>query len=151
MNRIRCFAPERLESAFPWPLWAVGWLAVFRAFLWLAWEPAASEELLRLLGWKYLLGAGPYLACALGLWRRCRWAAWGMVLLAAADLALLAVVPRSVYAYLVDSEIFPFSIALSLILLVCGGPLGDVAVLALVPRLLRSTAASRVGRAAEGG
>lgn len=147
MIRIRFFPPERLETAFPWPLWAVGWLAVFRAFLWLAWEPAVGEEVLRLLGWKYLLGVVPYLACALGLWRRCRWAAWGVIVLAAADLALLAVAPRSLTAYLVDSEIFPFSVALSLVLLFCGGPLGDLAVLVLSPRLLRPTAA-RGGRPA---
>lgn len=146
--QTRFFPSERLETSFPWPLWAVGWLAVLRASLWLAWEPALAEPLVRLVGWKYLLGALPFLACAAGLWRRERWAAWGMIALAAADLAFLALWPRSFPAYLVDSEILPFAVLLSGVMLVCGGPLGDAAVLVLAPRLLRLTAGPRPSRAA---
>lgn len=141
--RTRFFPAERLETSFPWPLWALGWLAVFRASLWLAWEPAVAEPVVRLVGWKYLLGALPWIACAAGLWRGERWAAWGAIVLAAADLALAVLWPRSLPAYLVDSEILPFTVLLSGVMLLCGGPLGDVAVLVLAPRLLRLTAARR--------
>ena len=39
--------PERMYPDFPWQLWAIGWLAIFKALLWLAYEPAVNETLLR--------------------------------------------------------------------------------------------------------
>jgi hypothetical protein len=91
------------------------------------------------VGWKYLLGAPPLLICAVALWRRRRWAAWGLTVLAAVDLVVLAVAPASLQAYLVDSEVAVFSILLSAVVLVCGGPLGDVLILCGVPAMFRNT------------
>jgi hypothetical protein len=136
---IQIFPAERMHTDYPWQLWAVGWLAVFKALLWLAFEPAVPEAVLRLVGWKYLLGAVPLLVCGVGLWRRERWAAWGLTVLAAADLLLLIGMPQSIHAYLVDSEVFLFSVILSLVVQVCGGPVGGLLVLCAAPAMFRNT------------
>ena len=136
---FKMFPAERMHADYPWQLWAVGWLAVFKAILWLAYEPAVPEAVLRLVGWKYLLGSGPFLVCGIGLWRRERWAAWGLTVLAAAELMLLMVMPQSLYAYLVDSEVFIFSVILSGVVLVCGGLAGDILILCAAPSMFRNT------------
>jgi hypothetical protein len=136
---FKLFNPERMHPDFPWQLWAIGWLAIFKAILWLAYEPAVNEAFLRLVGWKYLLGAVPFLVCGVGLWRRKRWAAYGLSVLAAVDLAVLAWMPQSLQAYLVDSEVFLFSMALSAVVLVCGGPVGDLLIFCAGPAMFRNT------------
>jgi hypothetical protein len=136
---FKIFNPDRMHPEFPWSLWAIGWLAVFKAILWLAYEPAVNEVYLRLVGWKYLLGAVPFLVCGVGLWRRERWAAYGLSILAFVDLALLFWMPKSVNAYLVESEVFLFSVILSAVVMVCGGPVGDLLILCASPALFRNT------------
>jgi hypothetical protein len=136
---LKLFPAERMNTDYPWSLWAMGWLAIFKAVLWLAHEPALAEAVLRLVGWKYLLEALPLLVCGVALWRRRRWAAWGLTALAVADLVFLAVMPASLQAYLVDSEVAVFSILLSGVVLVCGGPLGNLLILGAVPAMFRNT------------
>jgi hypothetical protein len=133
------FPAERMNTDFPWPLWAIGWLGVFKAILWLAWEPVMPEALLRLVGWKYILGAAPALVFGVGLWWRRKWAAWGMTLMAAAELVFLLVLPRSINAYLVDSEVGALSVLLSAVVLVCGGPAGSILILCGAPSMFRAT------------
>jgi hypothetical protein len=137
--QLKLLPAERMNVDYPWSLWAIGWLAIFKAVLWLAYEPALPQAILRLVGWKYLLGALPMLICGVALWRRRRWAAWGLAVLAAADLVLIVVVPATLQAYLVDSEVMIFSILLSAVVLVCGGPVGDVLILCGVPAMFRNT------------
>jgi hypothetical protein len=139
MAKLRIFPADRMNVDYPWVLWALGWLAVFRAILWLAYEPVVPEAVLRLVGWKYIIGAVPFLACGVGLWRRRRWAAWGLTALAVLDLAVLALAPQSFFAYLVDSEVFAFSVVLSAVVLVSGGPVGNLLILAGLPSMLRNT------------
>jgi hypothetical protein len=143
MRGLNVFPAERMHTDFPWPLWAIGWLAIFKAILWLAYEPVLPDPVLRVLGWKYILEALPLFVCGVALWRRQRWAAWGLALIAAADLALLVMLPQSFYAYLVDSEVFLFSILLSAVVLVCCGPVGDILILCGGRSLFRNTAARR--------
>ena len=137
--QLKLFPAERMNVDYPWSLWAIGWLAIFKAVLWLAYEPVLPEAILRLVGWKYLLGAVPMLICGVALWRRRRWAAWGLAVLAAADLVLIVVVPPTLQAYLVDSDVMIFSILLSTVVLVCGGPVGDVLILCGVRAMFRNT------------
>jgi hypothetical protein len=59
--------------------------------------------------------------------------------MAAAELMLLIVMPQSMYAYLVDSEVFLFSAILSVVVLVCGGPVGDILILCAAPSMFRNT------------
>jgi hypothetical protein len=139
MMGLKFLPAERMHTEFPWPLWALGLLAIFKAILWVAYEPVLPGPVLRVVGWKYLLEAAPLILCGVGLWRRRRWAAWGLTLLAAADLALFAILPQSIHAYLVDSEVFLFSILLSAVMLVCGGPVGDILMLCGVVAMFRNT------------
>jgi len=139
MMSLRLFPAERMDTDFPWMLWAIGWLAMLKALLWLAYEPVMPEEILRLLGFKYLLAAVPMIVCGVGLWNRRRWAAWGLVVLAAADLIFLMLVPQSFFAYLIDSEVQIFSVVLSGIMLICEGPAGDVLILLAAVALFRET------------
>jgi hypothetical protein len=137
--KLKLFPGERINVDYPWSLWAIGWLAIFKAVLWLAYEPVLPEAILRLVGWKYLLGAVPMVICGVALWRRRRWGAWGLVILAAAELMLIVWVPPTLQAYLVDSEVLVFSILLSAVMLVCGGPVGDALILCGVPAMFRNT------------
>jgi len=139
LMKLRLFPAERMDTDFPWMLWAIGWLAMLKALLWLSYEPVLPEEILRLLGFKYLLFAIPLIVCGVGLWSRRRWAVWGLLVLAAADLMFLLLVPQSIYAYLVDSEVQIFSVVLSGIMLICGGPAGDVLILLAAAGLFRET------------
>ena len=133
------FPAERMYPEYPWLVWAIGWLAIFKAILWLAYEPVVPEAVLRVVGWKYILGAVPFLVCGIGLWKRKRWAVWGLIAFAAAELALLMAMPATLLAYLVDSEVFIFSAILSGVMLVCGGPVGDILILCAAFSLFRST------------
>jgi hypothetical protein len=57
-----------MGKEFPWPIWAIGWLALFKAFLWLSYEPVQPGSLLTILGAKYLLNMVPMAVFAIGLW-----------------------------------------------------------------------------------
>ena len=144
--RARLFPAERMYVTYSWVLWSIGWLAIFRAILWLAFEPVVPEAVLRLVGWKYIIGALPFLACGVGLWQRRRWAVWGLAVMAAIDLAMVVLVPGSLQAYLVDSEVYAFSVVLSAVVLVCGGPVGDILILAAIPAMLRHTGSKKPSR-----
>lgn len=136
---LRMLPPERMNTDFPWLLWAAGWLGVLKAVLWLAYEPAMAPPVLRLMGLKYLLGAPLLIVCAVALWHRKRWAVWGLAASAAAGLILLLIEPRILYACLVDAEVAVFSALLSAVVLVCAGPVGDVLILCATPALLKLT------------
>ena len=56
-----------MNSDYPWTIWAVGWLGIFKAFLWLAYEPVQAEAVLRLLGTKFLLNMIPLAIFAIGI------------------------------------------------------------------------------------
>jgi len=139
MMKLQLFPADRMDMDFPWMLWAIGWLAILKALLWLAYEPVMPEVILRLLGFKYLLAALPLIVCGVGVWNRRRWAAWSLLLLAAVDLIFLLFVPQSFSAYLVDSEVQIFSVILSGIMLICEGPAGDVLILLAATVLFRET------------
>jgi hypothetical protein len=49
------------------------------------------------------------------------------------------VMPQSIQAYLVDSEVFLFSVVLSAVVMVCGGPVGDLLILCAAPSMFRNT------------
>lgn len=137
--KLNLLPPDRMQTDYPFTLWAIGWLAVFKAFLWLAYEPVLPQAILRFVGLKYLLGALPLFVCAVGLWNRKRWAAWGLGLLAACDLLSLFYMPRSLYAYLIESEVLIFSVLLSAVALLCSGPLGNLLILVAAPALIKHT------------
>lgn len=137
MSAFRFFPPERMDREFPWPIWAVGWLALFKAFLWLSYEPVQSGSLLTLLGTKYLLNMVPMAIFAIGVWNLKKWAMWGLIILSVANLIFFISYPQSLNAILIESEVYIYSIILSFITLLCNGPLGDIFILLATPLLLK--------------
>ena len=126
-----------MDREFPWPIWAVGWLALFKAFLWLSYEPVQSGSLLTLLGIKYLLNMIPMAIFAIGVWNLRKWAMWGLIILSVANLLFFIIYPQSLNAVLVESEVYIYSIILSFITLLCNGPLGDIFILLVSPIMLK--------------
>ena len=136
-SAFRFFPPERMYREFPWPIWAVGWLALFKAFLWLSYEPVQAGSLLTLLGIKYLLNMIPMAIFAIGVWNLRKWAMWGLIILSGANLLFFIIYPQSLNAVLVESEVYIYSIILSFITLLCNGPLGDIFILLVSPIMLK--------------
>ena len=132
---MRIFPPERMSKDYPWQVWAVGWLAIFKGILWLAYEPVLPDAVMRLLGFKYILAMVPLVVCGVGLWNRQRWACWGLMLIAIGHLIFFITQPATLHAFLIRSEIPLFSPLLSLVVLLFNGPLGDVLILCAVPSL----------------
>ncbi len=126
-----------MNPEYPPVAWALGWLAFFRAFLWLAWEPVQSEAVLRLLAYKFTLGLVPLAIFAVGVWNLRKWALWGLILVAVADLAFFVVYPQTLKAVVVDSEVYIYTLILSTVTLLCNGPLGDLLILGAAPGLLK--------------
>jgi len=131
------FPPQRMEAEFPWVIWAVGWLALLKAFLWLAYEPVQPEHILHLLGYKYLLGIVPLVICGIGVWNLRKWAMWGLVLVSVADLIFFIVNPQALNAVLVHSEVYLYSVILSVVTLLCNGPIGDFLILCAAPIMFK--------------
>ena len=137
MSHFRVFPSERMDPEYPWTIWAAGWLAIFKAFLWLAYEPAQAESVLRLLGAKFLLNIIPLIILAIGVWNLKKWAAWGLIAISVANLIFFIVNPQTLNAVLVVSEVRIYSIILSVITLLCNGPLGDIFILCIAPSMLK--------------
>ena len=137
MSTFRFFPSERMDRDFPWPIWAVGWLALFKAFLWLAYEPVQPGALLTLIGAKYLLNMVPMAIFAIGVWNLKKWAIWGLIILSVANLLFFIIYPQSLNAVFVQSEVYIYSIILSFITLLCNGPLGDIFILLATPIMLK--------------
>ena len=137
MSHFSVFPSERMDPEYPWTIWAVGWLAIFKAFLWLAYEPVQPESVLRLLGAKFLLNIIPLIILAIGIWNLKKWAAWGLIALSVANLIFFIVNPQTLSAVLVVSEVRIYSMMLSVITLLCNGPLGDIFILCAAPSMLK--------------
>jgi hypothetical protein len=137
MSQVKIFPSERMDPEYPLTVWAVGWLAIFKAFLWLAYEPVQEESILRLLGAKFLLNTIPLVILAIGVWNRKKWAVWGLVALSVANLIFFIVNPQTLNAVLVVSEVRIYSIILSSLTLLCNGPLGDIFILCAAASMLK--------------
>ena len=137
MSQVKVFPSERMDPEYPWTIWAVGWLAIFKAFLWLAYEPVQAESILRLLGAKFLLNTIPLVILAIGLWNQKKWAVWGLIALSVANLTFFIVNPQTLNAVLVVSEVRIYSIVLSFLTLLCNGPLGDIFILCAAASMLK--------------
>ena len=136
-SAFRFFPPERMDKEFPWPIWALGWLALFKAFLWLCYEPVQPEAMLTILGTKYMVNMLPMAIFAFGVWNLRKWAVWGLIILSAANILFFILYPQSLNAVLVESEVYIYSIILSIITLLCNGPIGDILILLTCPVLLK--------------
>jgi hypothetical protein len=118
---------------FPWQVWAVGWLAIFKAFLWLATDPVLPSPAAERLAAKFLLTMIPFLVLGIGVWNLRKWAVWGIIALCIADLLFFIVWPDA-SRYLMGSGFW----GLSILLLVFNGAPGDILILIAAPVLLKS-------------
>ncbi len=137
-SKFRIFPSERMSVEFPWQIWAVGWLCIFKGIIWLAYEPNLAGNLLSFFGAKYLLQMLPLTIFGIGIWNMRRWAVWGAVAVCAINLVIFFFTPQAFSAMLVKSEVIIWSVLLSGITLICNGPLGDLLVLLAAPLLLKN-------------
>ena len=136
-SEFRIFPSERMRVDFPWQIWAVGWLCIFKGIIWLAYEPSVSDSIRTLLGYKYMLQMVPLIIFGIGIWNLRKWAVWGALVICALNLIFFLVTPQVFGSLLVKSEVLTWSVLLSIVTLLCNGPLGDVLILLSTPILLK--------------
>jgi hypothetical protein len=136
-SKIRIFPPERMSVQFPWQIWAVGWLCIFKGVIWLSYEPNMPENLLSFFGVKYLLEMLPLIICGIGIWNKRKWAVWGAVVICAINLVIFFFTPQAFSATMVKSEVIIWSVLLSSVTLLCNGPVGDLLVILAAPAILK--------------
>ena len=138
-SKFRIFPADRMNTEFPWQIWAIGWLCIFKGIIWLAYEPSMPDNLLSFFGAKYLLGMVPLIICGIGIWNLRKWAVWGAAAICAINLVVFFFTAQSFSAMMVKSEVIIWSILLSTVTLLCNGPLGDLLVILASPTLFKAT------------
>ena len=133
------FPSDRLDKDFPWAIWAAGWLAFFKGILWISYEPNLSQALLGRLGTKYLVELLPLVVLGIGIWKQKRWAVWGLIIVAGANLIFFVAYPQALKSVIINSEVQLYSVILSAIAWLFNGPLGDVLILFISPALFKRT------------
>ncbi len=133
------FPAERMHEEFPLQIWVVGWLAIFKAIIWFAYDPNLPDSTLRLLAYKYTLSMLPLIICGIGVWNLRRWAVWGVIAIAIASLAFLLINPQTFSGLLIKSEVQMYSVVLTAVVMVGSGPVGDVFILIAAPTMLKIT------------
>ena len=136
-SEFRIFPSERMRVDFPWQIWAIGWLCVFKGILWLAYEPSVPDSVRTLLGYKYMLQMVPLIILGIGIWNLRKWAVWGALVISVLNLIFILVTPQVFSSFVVKSEVLVWSVLLSIVTLLCNGPLGDVLILLSIPILLK--------------
>ena len=137
ISRFRIFPSERMGVDFPWQIWAVGWLCIFKGVIWLAYEPNLSDSMLSLLGYKYVLEMIPLIVFGIGIWNLRKWAVWGAIVVCGLNLIFILTIVQAFNAFVVKSEVMIWSVLLSIVTLLCTGPLGDALILLTAPVLLK--------------
>jgi hypothetical protein len=128
-----------METEFPWIIWAVGWLAFLKAFIWLAYEPVEPANVLQLVAYKNLLNIIPLIIFGIGVWNRRKWAVLGILLVAVGNLIFFIVNPQTLNAVMVQSEVRFYMMILSSVTLLCNGPVGDFLILCAAPGMWKLT------------
>jgi len=124
--------PEwRMYKDFPWQIWAVGWLAIFKAVIWLSTSPNCPDPMLNLLTVKFLVCMAPFIVLGIGVWNLKKWAIWGIILLCIADLVFFIIFQKALSCIMGDTFWL-----LAVILMIFNGPVGNVLILIATPCLL---------------
>ena len=126
------FPKLRMYPEYPWPIWAVGWLAIFKSIIWLSTNPTVSSPLAEILAAKYLIMMIPFLVLGIGVWNLRKWAVWGLIILSIADLVFL-IIYRSVWPVIMGDNI----LVLAYVLMIFNGPVGNILILLATPVLLK--------------
>jgi hypothetical protein len=131
--RFRLLPNWRMQPEFPWQIWAVGWLAVIKALLWMSTDPVVPGPLAGILAAKFLIAMVPFLLLGIGVWNLRRWAVWGLLAAAVGDITF----------FLIFSDAWRFISGgsfwgLAAVLLICNGPIGNILILLATPVLLKN-------------
>jgi len=137
IREFRIFPPERMATEFPWVIWAVGWLALLKAFIWLAYEPVESENILRFMAYKNIINIIPLVILGVGIWNLRKWAVWGILIVAVGNLIFFLINQQALNAVIIHSEVRLYTTILSSITLLCNGPIGDLLILCALPGMLK--------------
>lgn len=127
---------RRLYPDFPFIVWAIGWAALLKGLIWLSTDPNLPAEQLTVLGYKYIICTVPYVVCGIGLWRKKKWAAHGLVILCVAELIFFILCPFAMQSLAID-RVSLISLILSVGVLLINGPLSTVIILFCLPVVFR--------------
>jgi len=122
----------RMYKDFPWQIWAVGWLAIFKAVIWLTTSPNCADPVLNILTIKFLICMVPFIVFGIGVWNLRKWAVWGIVLLCIADLVFFIIFQKATGCIMGNSFWL-----LAITLMLFNGPVGSVLILIATPFLLK--------------
>ena len=126
------FPSWRIYGQFPWLIWAAGWLAIFKAFLWLATDPVIPSPLAEQMALKYIVTMIPFALLGIGTWNLRKWAVWPLLILSVIDLMFYIFFPAA-SRYIAGNSFF----LLAIVLLICAGPLGNIMILVSGPCMLK--------------
>ena len=132
IRKFYIFPPWRMNSDFPWPIWAVGWLAIFKALLWLATDPNIPDPLADILAAKFLIFMAPYVILGISVWNLKKWGAWALIVVTGIDLITYFIHPP-MYRYMFGHYYW----LLTAVLLICNGPIGNILILLASPVMLK--------------
>lgn len=126
--KFQMFPSSRLINTMPWQTWALGWLAMLKACLWVFITDVHNSTLLL----KYLVLAAPFFILGVGIWNLRNWAFWGLAALCGLDLIIHLVLPDALI--MIDSgPAGRRKVIYSTVLALISGPAADAGVLALLP------------------
>ena len=94
-----------MGADFPWQIWAIGWLCIFKGIIWLAYEPNVADSIRTLLGYKYMLEMVPLIIFGIGIWNLRRWAVWGAVVICTLNLIFILIILQAFSSFVVQSEV----------------------------------------------
>ncbi len=122
----------RMYKDFPWQIWAVGWLAIFKAVIWLSTSPNCPDPVLNTLTIKFLVCMVPLIIFGIGIWNLRKWAVWGIILLSIAELIFFIIFQKATGCIMGNSFWL-----LTVTLMLFNGPLGSILILIATPCLLK--------------
>ena len=122
----------RMYKDFPWQIWAVGWLAIFKAVIWLSTSPNCPDPVLNTLTIKFLVCMVPFIIFGIGIWNLRKWAVWGIILLSIAELIFFIIFQKATGCIMGNSFWL-----LTVTLMLFNGPLGSILILIATPCLLK--------------
>jgi hypothetical protein len=126
------FPSWRIYGQFPWLIWAAGWIAIFKAFLWLATDPVIPSPLAEKMAAKFIVTMIPFAVLGVGIWNLRKWAVWPLLVLSVIDLMFYIFFPAA-SRYIAGNSFF----LLAIVLLICAGPLGNILILVSGPSMLK--------------
>lgn len=130
------FPEQRLSKDYPWQIWAVGWIAILKALLWLATEPVLSEIILKIVFYKYLLFMIPLIICGVGAWNMRRKAALGLIIVCVAELIFFIMYPGSLRSMALNDTSL-LSLLFTAGAFIINGFISDIFILICAPIMLK--------------